>query len=245
MAIQAGPLQGRIACWKATTGGRGSAPCSPTSPFHLPPPSCTHPNPRYFPVYLIPALFVHRQRLLDPRVAPELWRRLVLGMLRSSAFLTLFCVLAWRSVCLGESLCARLEGAGQARHPCMPAVVHSVSPLMTSLPFHDGSSIAPAHLPKSKPCSLAVHNVAGRTTGPLFMLACGAGGLSLLAEKKSRRMDIALYCLSRVRRAPRPVCGLGNRPGDGCVGVANSDVAWRCLPHVLHYVCCQIRAPIC
>ncbi|KFM24545.1 hypothetical protein F751_2263 [Auxenochlorella protothecoides] len=98
--------------------------------------------PVYFPVYLIPALFVHRQRLLDPRVAPELWRRLVLGMLRSSAFLTLFCVLAWRSVCL-------------------------------------------------------VHNVAGRTTGPLFMLACGAGGLSLLAEKKSRRMDIALYCLSR------------------------------------------------
>ena len=55
----------------------------------------------YLPVYLFPALLVHRKRLLDPKLAPDIARRAALGAMRSSLFLSLYCTLAWRGACVG------------------------------------------------------------------------------------------------------------------------------------------------
>ena len=57
--------------------------------------------PVYLPVYLFPALLVHRKRLLDPKRAPDIARRAALGAMRSSLFLSLYCTLAWRGACVG------------------------------------------------------------------------------------------------------------------------------------------------
>ena len=140
----------------------GSVPCSflhrgkscPRANLEFLPEAFLRALPVYLPVYLVPALFVHRQRLLDPVMGVQIWRRLVLGMLRSSAFLAAFCTLAWVGVC-------------------------------------------------------GMHQTAGKTNDLLFMSACAFGGLSLLVEKKSRRMDLAMYCLSRVSG------GEGGREGKG------------------------------
>lgn len=98
--------------------------------------------PVYFPVYVIPAILVHRKRLLQPDKAPELWRKMALGVLRSSLFLSLYCTLAWRGACTG-------------------------------------------------------FNVAGRTSGAVIASSCWVAGMAVLVEKRSRRMELALYCLSR------------------------------------------------
>lgn len=45
-------------------------------------------------------------------------------------------------------------------------------------------------------------NAAGRTTGAIIAGSCWVAGFALLVEKRSRRMELALYCLSRVG-APR------------------------------------------
>ncbi|KAI3438019.1 hypothetical protein D9Q98_000462 [Chlorella vulgaris] len=129
---------------------RGSVPCQ----FLHPHKRCTHhavtffPQaylralPVYFPVYVIPAILVHRKRLLHPDKAPELWRKMTVGVLRSSLFLSLYCTLAWRGACAG-------------------------------------------------------FNLAGRTTGAVIASSCWVAGLAVLVEKRSRRMELALYCLSR------------------------------------------------
>ena len=39
----------------------------------------------------------------------------------------------------------------------------------------------------------------GRTTGGVIAASCWVAGLAVLVEKRSRRMELALYCLSRVR----------------------------------------------
>ena len=57
--------------------------------------------PVYLPVYVFPALLVHRKRLLNPKLAPDIGRRVVQGALRSSLFLSLYCTLAWRGACVG------------------------------------------------------------------------------------------------------------------------------------------------
>lgn len=98
--------------------------------------------PVYLPVYVIPAALVHRRRLLQPGVRGELWKKVGLGALRSSLFLTLYCALAWRGACAGWS-------------------------------------------------------TAGRTTAVGIVASCWVAGLATLVEKKSRRMELALYCLSR------------------------------------------------
>ena len=41
-------------------------------------------------------------------------------------------------------------------------------------------------------------NVSGRATGDVIAASCWTGGLAVLVEKKSRRMELALYCVSRV-----------------------------------------------
>lgn len=96
----------------------------------------------YVPVYLVPALLVHRQRLfLSPR-APLLWARMGGGVLRSSLFLSLYCALAWRGGCAGW-------------------------------------------------------RAAGRLRGDVLAASVAVSGLAALVEKKSRRMELAFYCLSR------------------------------------------------
>ena len=98
--------------------------------------------PVYVPVYIIPALLVHRRKLLGPGKRGELWGKVGLGALRSSGFLALYCALAWRGACAGW-------------------------------------------------------NAAGRTTPMAIVASCWIAGLAVLVEKKSRRMELALYCLSR------------------------------------------------
>lgn len=71
-------------------------------------------------------------------------RKMTVGVLRSSLFLSLYCTLAWRGACAG-------------------------------------------------------FNLAGRTTGAVIASSCWVAGLAVLVEKRSRRMELALYCLSRVR----------------------------------------------
>ena len=95
--------------------------------------------PVYLPVYIIPALLIHRQRLLSD---PEIWPKIVKGTLRSSLFLSLFCTLAWKSVC-------------------------------TAFKWH------------------------GRASGAIVASSCWVAGLALLAEKKSRRMELSIYAMSR------------------------------------------------
>lgn len=51
---------------------------------------------RYIPVYLLPALLVHRQKLLTGPGAAEIWGKAVAAAARSSLFLSLYCTLAWR-----------------------------------------------------------------------------------------------------------------------------------------------------
>ncbi len=57
--------------------------------------------PVYLPVYVVPALLVHRKRLLNPKLAPDIGRRVAMGAMRSSLFLALYCTLAWRGACVG------------------------------------------------------------------------------------------------------------------------------------------------
>ena len=53
---------------------------------------------RYLPVYVLPALLVHRRKLLDPATAGDIWVKVARGAARSSLFLALYCTLAWRGV---------------------------------------------------------------------------------------------------------------------------------------------------
>ena len=102
--------------------------------------------PVYLPVYLIPGALVHRRKLLQRDTAPAILCKTAVGVLRSSAFLALFCTLAWRSVC-------------------------------------------------------AAFNATGRTSGGVIAASCWVAGLAALAEKKSRRMELAIYCSSRALEA--------------------------------------------
>lgn len=67
--------------------------------------------PVYLPVYVFPALLVHRKRLLNPKLAPDIGRRVVQGALRSSLFLSLYCTLAWRGACVGFQWSSKLLSA--------------------------------------------------------------------------------------------------------------------------------------
>ncbi|XP_010916872.2 uncharacterized protein [Elaeis guineensis] len=96
--------------------------------------------PVYLPVYLVPALIVHRQGLLK-RPYTILGKSL-LGTARSSLFLSIYCSSAWAWTCL----------------------------LFRTL----------------KRCNI-----------PLVAMATFPTGLALLIEKKSRRIEISLYCLAR------------------------------------------------
>ncbi|KAL0696338.1 hypothetical protein Bca4012_063518 [Brassica carinata] len=96
--------------------------------------------PVYVPVYLIPALIVHRQDLL--RKQYSILGKGLLGTARSSLFLSTYCTSAWAWTCL----------------------------LFRTLDT----------------CNI-----------PLVAIATFPTGLALAIEKKSRRIEISLYCLAR------------------------------------------------
>ncbi|KAL2232028.1 uncharacterized protein LOC105177098 [Sesamum indicum] len=96
--------------------------------------------PVYLPVYLIPALIVHRQGLLK-RHYTILWKGL-LGTARSSLFLSMYCSSAWIWTCI-------------------------------------------------------LFRILKRCNIPMVAIGTFPTGLALAIEKKSRRIEISLYCLAR------------------------------------------------
>ncbi|XP_038886157.1 uncharacterized protein LOC120076412 isoform X1 [Benincasa hispida] len=96
--------------------------------------------PVYLPVYLIPALIVHREGLMNRPY--EILARGLLGTARSSLFLSAYCASAWMWTCL------------------------------TARSFK-------------------------KINIPLVAVATFLTGLALAIEKKSRRIEISLYCLAR------------------------------------------------
>ncbi|XP_031497843.1 uncharacterized protein LOC116262530 [Nymphaea colorata] len=96
--------------------------------------------PVYIPVYLIPALIVHRQGLL--RRPYSLIGKSILGIARSSLFLSAYCASAWTWTCL-------------------------------------------------------LFRIFKRCNIPMVAIGTFPPGLALLIEKKSRRMEISLYCFAR------------------------------------------------
>ncbi|KAH6756755.1 transmembrane protein [Perilla frutescens var. hirtella] len=96
--------------------------------------------PVYLPVYLIPALIVHRQGLLK-RPHTILWKGL-LGTARSSLFLSMYCSSAWIWTCIMFRILKR--------------------------------------------CNI-----------PMVAIGTFPTGLALAIEKKSRRIEISLYCFAR------------------------------------------------
>ncbi|XP_020104269.1 uncharacterized protein LOC109721212 isoform X1 [Ananas comosus] len=96
--------------------------------------------PVYVPVYLIPALIVHRQDLLK-RPYTILGKSLV-GTARSSLFLSVYCASAWAWTCL-------------------------------------------------------LFRILKRCNVPMVAMGTFPAGLALLIEKKSRRIEISLYCFAR------------------------------------------------
>ncbi|KAB2076450.1 hypothetical protein ES319_A06G041300v1 [Gossypium barbadense] len=96
--------------------------------------------PVYLPVYLIPALIVHRQDLL--KRPSTILRKGIVGTARSSLFLSAYCTSAWLWTCLLFRLFRR--------------------------------------------CNI-----------PMVAMGTFPTGLALAIEKKSRRIEISLYCLAR------------------------------------------------
>ncbi|KAI3465158.1 hypothetical protein Pfo_021821 [Paulownia fortunei] len=96
--------------------------------------------PVYLPVYLIPALIVHRQGLLK-RPYTILWKGLF-GTARSSLFLSMYCSSAWIWTCI-------------------------------------------------------LFRILKRCNIPMVAIGTFPTGLALAIEKKSRRIEISLYCLAR------------------------------------------------
>ncbi|WVZ57370.1 hypothetical protein U9M48_007763 [Paspalum notatum var. saurae] len=96
--------------------------------------------PVYVPVYLIPALVVHRTHLIK-RPLSAIGKNL-LGIARSSLFLSVYCACEWGWTCL-------------------------------------------------------LFRTFQRCNIPLLVLGTFPTGLALLIEKKSRRIEISLYCLAR------------------------------------------------
>ena len=65
----------------------------------------------YIPVYLVPALLVHRKALMNHKKAPDIARRVAMGAARSSLFLALYCTLCWRGACIGFQSTGRVFGS--------------------------------------------------------------------------------------------------------------------------------------
>lgn len=97
----------------------------------------------YLPVYLVPALVVHREKLFSLKRGPDLLTRIAKGSARSALFLSSYVGAAWSGVDLAN-------------------------------------------------------RALGRTCDTRSLtLGVSMAGLATLIEKKSRRMELAMYCVSR------------------------------------------------
>ncbi|KAI5654823.1 hypothetical protein M9H77_32010 [Catharanthus roseus] len=96
--------------------------------------------PVYLPVYLVPALIVHRQGIL--KRPHSILAKVILGTARSSLFLSTYCSSAWLWTCF-------------------------------------------------------LFRIFKRSTIPMVAMGTFPTGLALAIEKKSRRIEISLYCLAR------------------------------------------------
>jgi acyl-CoA-binding protein len=96
----------------------------------------------YLPVYLVPALMIHRGKLLSPERGPKVLSRIITGSGRSALFLSSYVACGWS----GIDIANRALGTADWR----------------SIP-----------------------------------LGVASAGLATFIEKKSRRMELAMYCLSR------------------------------------------------
>uniref|UniRef100_A0A453IYW0 Transmembrane protein 135 N-terminal domain-containing protein n=2 Tax=Aegilops tauschii subsp. strangulata TaxID=200361 RepID=A0A453IYW0_AEGTS len=125
--------------------------------------------PVYIPVYLVPALVVHRQDLMKRPYT--IMGKSLLGTARSSLFLSMYCASAWAWTCF---LFRTFEKCST------PLVV--LGTVSEDAQFTSWTKRSPGnHL-----CD----------TNLLLMWQFPAG-LALFIEKKSRRTEISLYCLAR------------------------------------------------
>jgi acyl-CoA-binding protein len=96
----------------------------------------------YLPVYLVPALMIHREKLFSSKKGPDLLGRIAIGSARSALFLSSYVGAAWSGVDVANRIFGRCDER-----------------------------------------SLAV--------------GVSMAGLATFVEKKSRRMELAMYCASR------------------------------------------------
>eukprot|EP00878_Enallax_costatus_P025529 GHUV01027316.1.p1 GENE.GHUV01027316.1~~GHUV01027316.1.p1 ORF type:complete len:501 (+),score=122.52 GHUV01027316.1:63-1565(+) len=120
----------------------------------------------YLPVYVLPALLVHRKQILKQPL--PILQKLLLGIARSSLFLSSFICVAFGGACAG-------------------------------------------------------HNITGQSTGTIIAASTWVGGLSTLLEKKSRRMELALYVTSRWEQ--------GYWGSDCSLCIATETTLWRSLQY--------------
>ncbi|KAL4335176.1 hypothetical protein GQ457_07G023600 [Hibiscus cannabinus] len=120
--------------------------------------------PVYLPVYLIPALIVHRQGLFK-RPYGILGKGIV-DIARSSLFLSSYCTSAWLVLC--SFYCVM-----HSNHKIV--YLFSIDLIWSCMTFG-----------VFKKCNI-----------PLIAMGTFPTGLSVAIEKKSRRMEISLYCLAR------------------------------------------------
>jgi hypothetical protein len=158
----------------------------------------------YLPVYLVPALLVHRHRLLQ-RPA-DILPKVALGVARSSLFLSLFIGLAFagaRAPGAGRcAACARDRPAAclvrrRCTTPPPPLLLASCRSRAPGVSPKGGLAPADPAWPRAAAGICTAHRAAGMTTGAIVAGSVWAGGLATLVEKKSRRMELAYYCMSR------------------------------------------------
>ena len=117
-----------------------------------------------------------------------------------------------RHCCLAElkwtgAVCSRVNGLSGCRMVCLPLT--RVQPAHMWLPgstlwlagqgcmrLHSRPACPLLTLQAAAPAIMPAH-AAGRATGAIIAGSCWTGGLATLVEKKSRRMELAIYCLSR------------------------------------------------
>lgn len=102
---------------------------------------------------------------------------------------------------------------------------------------------------QQQPGACAGFQWSGRPTALVMCATCWVAGLATLVEKKSRRMELALYCLSRVRGFGRPCplffpCILKRASRSTCTVVATHSCSNLRHPlSVARVVCALCRGP--
>lgn len=102
----------------------------------------------------------------------------------------------WSTYALGMGRSAP-NCAGQACF-CAPVSQATQALCLDTSSICNLSCLLPSRLPRLAQAGVCIgFNTAGTSTGMLIASSVWIGGLATLVEKKSRRMELALYCLSR------------------------------------------------